>query len=98
MHLVYSVGKEFTHTRLLLWTAPCRLSNTDISTCPLMHRCCQQSTANAHNQAQEPEHIYPDNISRGRERGWFSNRGGDGSACYVRVGENLVDIPKVKCG
>jgi hypothetical protein len=62
----------------------------------LMERCCPQSTANAHDQAQEPERIHPDSISRRREWGWFNDRRGDGSTSYIRVGKNLIDVPKIK--
>jgi hypothetical protein len=36
MHLVNAVGKECMHSRPLLWNAPRRLSQADVSTRPLM--------------------------------------------------------------
>ena len=68
----------------------------DISTRPLLQRCRPQSTAEAHDQAQEPERVHPDGISRTRERGRFGDRGGDGRRCYVRIGKNLIDVPKIE--
>jgi hypothetical protein len=36
-------------------------------------------------------------MSRRIERGWFSDRGGDGSPRCIRVGENLIDVSKIEC-
>jgi hypothetical protein len=38
-------------------------------------------------------------LSQTRERGWFSNREGDGNTSYVRelsVGENLIDVSGIE--
>ena len=61
-----------------------------------MQGCCPQSTAEAHDEAQEPERVHPDRKSRTRERGRFGDRGGDGGRCYVRISENLIDVPKIE--
>ena len=61
-----------------------------------MQRRGPQSTAEAHDEAQEPERVHPDGISRTRERGGCGHRGGNGRKRNVRVGENLIDVPKIE--
>ena len=63
-----------------------------------MQGCRPQSTTDAHDETQEPERVHPDGISRPREWGWFSDRGGDGGKCYIRIDENPIDVPKIKRG
>ena len=92
-----AIRKECTHPCPLVWTAPCWLSDFDVSTRPLPRQCRQHRTCKADNQAQGPECVYPDSICRYREGRRFGHIGRVGWAGYVKVGLELIDFLEIGC-
>ena len=62
-------GKKCTNARSLVW-AVSRLSDFEISSCPLLKQRRKQSAGEADYQAQEPKRIHPNCVVWWRERGW----------------------------
>jgi hypothetical protein len=55
-------------------------------------RCRHDSTGKTDKQAQEPEGVHPDSISRWRELG---RSGRNGRVRNIRVGEELIDASEI---
>ena len=66
-----ALGKERTDPCSLVWTVP-RLSNLEISSCPLLQKGREQSTSKADHQGHEPKSVHPNRIVRWREWRWGS--------------------------
>src|SRR5580693_5503606 len=72
--LLDAFGKERTDPCSLVWTVT-RLSDLEISSCPLLQQSREQSAGEADDQAQEPQGIHPYCVGWRREWGWCSREG-----------------------
>jgi hypothetical protein len=94
--LLDTFGKERTDPCSLVWTVT-RLSDLEISSCPLLQQRRKQSTGKADDQAQEPKRVDPNCIVWWREWGWGS-REGTRNVGSIWVGKRLIDISEVEIG
>jgi hypothetical protein len=72
------------------------MSDSKVSTCPLLQQSRQQCAREAHEQAQKPERVDPHGRYRRRELGRVRQRGGHGNAGPISISKKLVDIREIE--
>ena len=94
--LVGTIGNESANPCSLLWTAWWVPDEFDVSACPFLLRCRHDSAGKTDKQAQEPEGVHPDGVSRRREHGWLCQSGRNRRVRNIRVGEELIDAREIE--
>ena len=67
-------------------------SDLEVFSCPLLYQICEDSTCQAHDQAQEPKRIDPDARRRWSERRWGRREGN------IPVSKRRLDVCEVEVG
>ena len=91
---INTFGKEGANPGTLVWSVT-RLSDFDISSCPLLQEGREKSTGKTDHQAQEPESVHPNGIVWWGK--WWRGRR-EGNIRPIRVSYNLIDVRKVEVG
>ena len=94
--LLDTFGKERTQFCSLIG-AVTRVGHLEVSSSPLLQKCCEQCAGKADHQAHEPKCIHPDGIVRWREWGWWSGEGTRYIGC-TWVNRSLINIGEVEIG
>ena len=94
--LLDAFGKKRTDARSLVGTIS-RLSDLEISSCPLLKQRRKQCAGEADYQAHEPKCIHPNCVVWWREGGWGKRKGSRNGGA-IGVDRCLINIREVEVG